>query len=68
MLRVLATLAIERQCTRFGWTVLNWNTPAVDFYAKLGATVLPQWRVVRVTGEARHRLTGLQALPDDSSI
>jgi GNAT superfamily N-acetyltransferase len=52
MLRVLAALALERRCGRFEWTVLDWNQPAIDFYEKMGATVLPDWRVVRVTGDA----------------
>ncbi|RFU46707.1 GNAT family N-acetyltransferase [Paraburkholderia sp. DHOC27] len=52
MLRQLAALAVERQCGRFEWTVLDWNQPAIDFYEKMGATVLPDWRVVRMTGDA----------------
>ncbi len=55
-LRRLAALAVERQCGRFEWTVLDWNQPAIDFYEKMGATVLPDWRVVRVTGEALEQL------------
>jgi GNAT superfamily N-acetyltransferase len=52
MLRHLAALAVERQCGRFEWTVLDWNEPAIRFYESLGATVLPEWRVVRMAGEA----------------
>jgi GNAT superfamily N-acetyltransferase len=52
MLRQLAALAVERQCGRFEWTVLDWNQPAISFYEKMGATVLPDWRVVRITGDA----------------
>ena len=63
MLRRLAALAVERQCGRFEWSVLDWNQPAIDFYEKLGATVLPDWRIVRVTDEALERL----AAPDDAS-
>ncbi|WP_414451985.1 N-acetyltransferase family protein [Burkholderia sp. 22PA0099] len=51
LLRALAALAVEQRCGRFEWTVLDWNQPAIDFYERLGATVLPDWRVVRVTGE-----------------
>ncbi len=40
MLRQLAALAVERQCGRFEWTVLDWNQPAISFYEKMGATVL----------------------------
>jgi GNAT superfamily N-acetyltransferase len=56
MLRQLAALAVERQCGRFEWTVLDWNQPAISFYEKMGATVLPDWRVVRITGDALEEL------------
>ena len=56
ILQRLAALAVERQCGRFEWTVLDWNQPAISFYEKMGATVLPDWRVVRVTGDALERL------------
>ncbi|SDG63068.1 GNAT family N-acetyltransferase [Paraburkholderia phenazinium] len=62
MLRRLAALAVERQCGRFEWTVLDWNQPAIDFYEKMGATVLPDWRVVRITGDALEELAGAAAL------
>jgi GNAT superfamily N-acetyltransferase len=52
MLRALAALAVERQCGRFEWSVLDWNQRAIDFYEKMGATVLPDWRIVRITGDA----------------
>jgi RimJ/RimL family protein N-acetyltransferase len=48
----LAVLAVERQCGRFEWTVLDWNQNAIGFYEKMGATVLPDWRIVRITGDA----------------
>ncbi|WP_133647989.1 GNAT family N-acetyltransferase [Paraburkholderia flava] len=56
ILQRLAALAVERQCGRFEWTVLDWNQPAIDFYQKMGATVLPDWRVVRMTGAALEAL------------
>jgi hypothetical protein len=56
MLRHLAALAVERQCGRFEWSVLDWNQPAIDFYQKMGATVLPDWRIVRITGDALDQL------------
>jgi GNAT superfamily N-acetyltransferase len=55
-LKHLAQLAIEQDCGRFEWTVLDWNQNAIDFYKYLGADVLPEWRIVRVTGQALHRL------------
>ena len=51
LLRHLATLALERGCGRFEWTVLDWNESAIEFYRRHGAEVLPQWRICRVTGE-----------------
>ncbi len=52
LLRALAALAVERGCGRFEWSVLDWNAPAIEFYQSLGATVLPDWRIVRVVGPA----------------
>ena len=58
MLKRLAALAVERRCGRFEWSVLDWNQPAIDFYQKMGATVMPDWRIVRVTGDALATLAG----------
>ncbi len=52
----LAKLAVERRCGRFEWSVLDWNVEAQDFYRALGATVMPDWRITRVTGDALVRL------------
>jgi len=52
----LAQLALARGCGRFDWAVLDWNAPAIGFYQSLGATVLPDWRITRLTGEALTRL------------
>ena len=49
LLRALATLAIERRCGRFEWRVLDWNTPSIKFYESLGARILPEWELVRMT-------------------
>lgn len=59
MLTRLAALAVERGCGRFEWTVLDWNTGAQDFYRGMGAAVLPDWRVTRLTGDALKKLAGL---------
>jgi ribosomal protein S18 acetylase RimI-like enzyme len=48
----LAQIAVMRGCGRFEWSVLDWNEPAIRFYEGLGATVMPEWRIVRVTGDA----------------
>ncbi|ATF85092.1 MULTISPECIES: GNAT family N-acetyltransferase [Burkholderia] len=63
LLRAVAALAVERKCGRFEWTVLDWNRQAIDFYERMGATVLSDWRVVRVTGEALDALA--QPAPGD---
>jgi len=52
MLVQLARLAVDRGCGRFEWSVLDWNEPALRFYQSLGAMVLPDWRITRVTGAA----------------
>jgi len=52
LLRALAGLARERGCGRFEWSVLDWNAPAIEFYEALGATVMPDWRIVRVVGSS----------------
>jgi GNAT superfamily N-acetyltransferase len=48
----LAKIALERDCGRFEWWVLDWNTPAIDFYRRLGAVGMDEWTVQRVTGDA----------------
>jgi GNAT superfamily N-acetyltransferase len=52
----LARLAVERDCGRFEWSVLDWNEPAIGFYKKLGATPMDAWKIMRVTGDALHKL------------
>ena len=56
LLTALARLAKQRECGRFEWAVLDWNLPAIRFYERLGASVLPDWRVCRVVGPALDRL------------
>jgi GNAT superfamily N-acetyltransferase len=50
-MRALAKEAVRRGCGRFEWTVLDWNVRAQKFYRSLGAELLDDWRVCRVTGE-----------------
>jgi hypothetical protein len=52
LMRHVARIAVERECGRFEWAVLDWNQPAIAFYRALGAEVLPDWRICRLTGEA----------------
>jgi len=58
LLVALARIARERRCGRFEWAVLDWNTSAIGFYESLGANVLPEWRLARLTGDALARLAG----------
>ncbi|OYY68907.1 MAG: N-acetyltransferase [Sphingomonadales bacterium 28-55-16] len=56
LLGTLAQLAVERDCARLEWSVLDWNTPAIDFYKALGATPMDEWTVYRVDGAALNNL------------
>ena len=56
LLTGVARIAAERGCGRFEWSVLDWNVPSIRFYEYLGATVMPDWRIARVTGPALARL------------
>jgi GNAT superfamily N-acetyltransferase len=58
LLKRLAAIALERDCGRLEWSVLDWNTPAIRFYRSLGARAMDEWTVYRVTGEALRRLGG----------
>jgi GNAT superfamily N-acetyltransferase len=49
LLQHLAQLALQRGCGRFEWRVLDWNTPSIEFYKSLGAAVMPEWHLVRMT-------------------
>jgi GNAT superfamily N-acetyltransferase len=51
LLQHLAGIAQARNCGRFEWAVLDWNAPSIAFYEAMGASVLPDWRIVRVAGE-----------------
>ncbi len=56
LLQRLAQIAVERDCGRFEWAVLDWNVDAQGFYARMGATMLPDWRMCRIAGEALQAL------------
>ena len=49
LLRAQASLAVDRDCGRFEWRVLDWNEPSIRFYKSLGATIMPEWELVRMT-------------------
>lgn len=56
LLARLAALAVERDCARLEWSVLDWNEPAIGFYKKLGARLMDDWTVMRVDGAALRQL------------
>jgi GNAT superfamily N-acetyltransferase len=55
LLEHLGALAVERGCGRFEWSVLDWNESAIRFYERMGAKVLDDWRICRLTGDALAR-------------
>src|SRR5688500_629690 len=55
LLEHLGALAVERDYGRFEWRVLGWNEHAIRFYKGMGATLMPDWRTCRITGEALQR-------------
>lgn len=61
LLRAVAAVAVQRGCPRLDWQVLDWNAPAIGFYEKQGARVLPDWRVCRLDGEALARCAAARA-------
>jgi GNAT superfamily N-acetyltransferase len=58
LLSYVAKIAKERGGGRLNWAVLDWNQPAIDFYRKIGAVLLDQWTICRVSGAALDRLAG----------
>jgi len=58
LLAELARIAVGRECGRMEWSVLDWNSPARDFYFKLGAAAMDDWTVFRMTPDAFGRLAG----------
>ncbi len=52
LLTRLSRLAVERNYGRFEWSVLDWNEHAIRFYQRMGAAVMPDWRMCRITGDA----------------
>lgn len=56
LLKALAKLAVQRNCARLEWAVLDWNTPSINFYKSLGAMPMDEWTVFRVTGDALSKL------------
>lgn len=58
LLREIARLAVERDCARVEWSVLDWNEPSIRFYESLGAAPMDEWTAYRLTGESLTKLAG----------
>lgn len=65
LLAQVASQAVEENCGRLAWDVLDWNQPAIDFYQRMGAHMLPEWRIMRVTDEALSKLASSADLADE---
>lgn len=63
LLARLAQLTIERDCARLEWSVLDWNTPAIDFYRAIGARPMDGWTIQRMDGDALTALARMPASP-----
>ncbi|MCB9653613.1 MAG: GNAT family N-acetyltransferase [Deltaproteobacteria bacterium] len=67
LMSAVAQVAVERGAGRFEWSVLNWNTPSIEFYASLGAKPLSEWTMQRITGSALKALAERGAPSADST-
>jgi len=59
LLIYLAKTAVENNCGRFEWSVLDWNKPAIDFYKSLGAKPMDEWTIFRLSGDEIKHVAGL---------
>tara|TARA_B100000519_G_scaffold71972_1_gene61977 strand:- start:1102 stop:1641 length:540 start_codon:yes stop_codon:yes gene_type:complete len=59
LMQALATIAIDEGCTRFEWSVLDWNQPSIDFYERLGAEAQSEWIGYRMSGDVLAQLAAL---------
>jgi len=58
LLAALARIAVRRGCSRMDWAVLDWNTPAIRLYKRIGARLRKDWILTRLTGDPLRRLAG----------
>jgi GNAT superfamily N-acetyltransferase len=59
LIAAVAAIAVAEGCSRFEWAVLDWNTPAIDFYNSLGATPMSEWTTMRLSGNPLAALAAL---------
>jgi len=62
LMAALARIAVQRDCARFEWSVLDWNTPAIAFYRAIGASGMDEWTVQRLQGDALRALAAREEL------
>ena len=62
LMAALARIAVQRDCARFEWSVLDWNTPSIAFYRSLGAVGMDKWTLQRLDGTALHALAARDEL------
>jgi GNAT superfamily N-acetyltransferase len=55
----VAAIAVAEGCPRFEWSVLDWNTPSIDFYHQLGAVMKSEWKIMQVSGDGLAALAAL---------
>ena len=58
LMQQLARHCVDKGLARFEWTVLDWNKPSIEFYRSIGANLLDDWRVCRMSGEALAKFAG----------
>ena len=58
LFRELARIAVERDCGRMDWSVLDWNELAISFYRRIGARSMDEWMTFRLTGPSLRKLAG----------
>jgi ribosomal protein S18 acetylase RimI-like enzyme len=68
LLQQVAAIASLKGCPRLQWEVLDWNTPAIEFYRAMGAEFLDEWRNVRVSGAALERLAEVAETAQTASL
>lgn len=66
LMACLAGIAIRNQCVRFEWIVLDWNQSAIEFYQRLGADVLADWRICRMDEAQLPHIASMLDVPPDT--
>jgi GNAT superfamily N-acetyltransferase len=64
LLARVASIAVEKDCRRMQWSVLDWNQSAIDFYLSLGGKFTDEWRGVRLTGDSLAQVAALAEIPE----